>query len=83
VDEREFAEAMASPLPALYVAVLQATDRMVRAGGNGATYEEIGMAAWSAISPAERAEFLPRVLGAYVQVVHGEERMRQRRSAKP
>lgn len=62
--------------PPLYAAVLATQDCLLRDPA-GTTFEEIGTVAWRSLTKAEQRGALPRVLGAYVHLVHDEERARR------
>jgi hypothetical protein len=63
-------------LPPLYAATLAEFKRLVT-NGNGATFEEIGMAAWRRLSARDQNAAFPCALGAYVMRVREEEQAKR------
>lgn len=61
----------------LYKAVLDARDELHELYPDGVDIHTHGLNAWARLTPAEKQEWLPHALGAYVTRVHDEEHMRQ------
>jgi hypothetical protein len=72
-------------LPPFYAAVLENSSRLLKNYPRGISRDAIGLAAWTALAPIERRDGLPHVLGAYVGIVHDEERTKNlaQRAADP
>jgi hypothetical protein len=60
-------------LPPLYAAILDVVGRALVNDGDSVSLEGAGLQAWQHLSPVERAESLPALLGAYTRLVHDEE----------